>query len=51
VICKAIQPDVALLVFLEGEFKSSAPFGMGVAELQAHLFPQTKVEWRKGPSA
>jgi hypothetical protein len=49
-ICAAICPDVALLVFMEGEFNPQSAFAKRLQELQTQLDPRTKIEWRKVPS-
>jgi hypothetical protein len=49
-ICEATCPDVALLVFMEGEFKAAPSFGDRLQELQSQLASLTTVEWRKVPS-
>jgi hypothetical protein len=49
-ICEATCPDVALLVFVEGEFKAKSSFADRVQELQSQLAPLTTVQWRKLPS-
>ena len=50
-ICEVICPDVALLVFMEGEFKPRSSFADRLEELQSQLAPLTTVQWRKSPSA
>ena len=48
-ICEAICPDVALLVFMEGDFNAKSMFAQKLEDLQRRLAPQTNVEWRKVP--
>jgi hypothetical protein len=49
-ICEAIEPDVALLVFLTGDYSPNTRFAENFANLQSRLSPGTKLEWRKIPS-
>ena len=49
-VCGAIRPDVALLVFMEGEFVEGSPFDERLRTLRSQVSPPTNVEWRKVPS-
>jgi len=49
-ICEAIEPDVARLVFLEGDYAPNSTFADRFTRLQSRLSPRTRVEWRKIPS-
>jgi hypothetical protein len=46
-ICAAIVPDIALLVFMEGEFNATSSFATQLQVLQSQLSPLTAVQWRK----
>jgi hypothetical protein len=46
-ICEAIEPDVALLVFLEGDYSAKTSFAEKFTSLQSRLAPRTKLVWRK----
>jgi hypothetical protein len=49
-ICEAIEPDVALVVFLTGDYSANTRFAEKFTNLQSRLSPRTKLEWRKIPS-
>jgi hypothetical protein len=49
-ICEALQPDVACLVFLEGDYATNSAFADRFTRLKARLVPGTALEWRKIPS-
>jgi len=46
-ICEVIEPDVALLVFLTGDYSPNTRFAEKFTNLQSRLSPRTKLEWRK----
>jgi hypothetical protein len=46
-MCESMQPDVALLVFLEGDYAANRAFAQRFTNLQSRLSPRTQLEWRK----